>query len=119
MEQVGSGYVSFSLTSEQPFPPGEYSAQIFLNDSLAQTAKFQIASEPAASATPTEEPTALPTEEAPPATAERVVQSVTTCLSVNADSKCEDQTTTFGPEDTLYASVEIVNAPAGMVITAR
>lgn len=141
MEQAGSGYVAFSLIPEGSFPPGDYSTQVFFNDTLAQTAKFKVKGQPAAAA-PTEEPT-LPaptptaepteavastvTEEAVASTPEKalpdstasVVKNVKTCRAINEDSSCQDQTTTFAPTDTMHASVEVADASAGTVITAR
>lgn len=141
MEQAGSGYVAFSLIPEGTFPPGDYSAQVFLNDTLAQTAKFKVKGQPVAAApteepplpapTPTSEPTeavnSIATEEAAVSTSEEslpdsaasVVKNVTTCRVINEDSSCQDQTTTFAPTDTMHASVEVAGASAGTVITAR
>ncbi|MFN8457942.1 MAG: hypothetical protein U0401_25375 [Anaerolineae bacterium] len=118
MEQAGNGYVSFSLVPTGLLPGGDYSVQIFLNDSLTKTERFKIAGE-AAAAAPIEQAVALPTQAAAPPPTNSAVQSVTTCRLINADFQCKDETTRFMPTDTLHASVEIADAPAGVIIAAR
>lgn len=123
MDQSGSGFISFSLIPEGTLPAGDYAVQVFLNDNLAQTANFQVEGEAAAAVPPTQAPAAdtpAPTE--PPAATVDVTQavgSVTTCTAVDAEFRCAEPATTFAPEDTIYASVEIVDAPADVVISAR
>jgi hypothetical protein len=38
----GSGLVSFRLSLTEPWPPGEYKVDIYLNDKLDKTLKFEV-----------------------------------------------------------------------------
>ncbi len=130
--QAGGGHISFFLEPDTPFPSGDYSVQVFLNDSLIQTGNFQIeGAEPAAAEDAVAEPPAVENAIAEPPAVENtaedvltptedvvVVQSITTCFTINDNSQCQDQSTTFGPTDIIHASVEVVDALAGTIITA-
>lgn len=120
--QAGSGYISFFLEPGSSLQPGNYSIQVFLNDSLAQTGNFQIEGEEPPPAENVVEEAVAPTEveEVPPPTENAiVVQNITTCLTINDDYQCQDQTTTFGPTEVINASVEVANASAGIDIVAH
>jgi hypothetical protein len=123
LDKAGSGYISFSLEPVGSLPPGNYAAQVFLNDSLAQTANFQVEGEPVAEPAPTDTPTeAEPTPTEVPvveAAPEAAVESITTCNSIDGEQQCVGQTTAFAPQEIMYASVEVVDAPAGLVVKAR
>jgi len=41
-DRPGSGYVSFNLTTDQSFPSGRYTAVVYLNNELIETAEFSV-----------------------------------------------------------------------------
>ncbi|MCD6554316.1 MAG: hypothetical protein DRI52_01930 [Chloroflexi bacterium] len=42
LDKSGSGYVAAYLSSDQPWPQGDYKVEIFLDDVLAQTVTFSV-----------------------------------------------------------------------------
>ncbi|HIP97286.1 MAG TPA: hypothetical protein EYH32_08750, partial [Anaerolineae bacterium] len=42
LNKAGSGYVAAYLSSDQPWPQGDYRVEIFLDDVLVKTVKFSV-----------------------------------------------------------------------------
>ena len=40
--ETGSGYIGFSITSDNSFPSGNYNVEVYLNDELYETRGFSV-----------------------------------------------------------------------------
>jgi len=84
-EDAGSGYVGFSLSPNETWPIGKYSAEVYLGDELAQTVQFTV----------------VPPEDAVPS---RVTQ-VTLSRGMDDNFTPIDSTVTFQEADTVHAVI--------------
>jgi hypothetical protein len=93
-------------------PGGDYKVEILLDETLVETATFQVTGE-AAEAAAAQAEAAAQTEPAA-----STIQGITTCNATNDDSSCQNEIAVFAPQDTLYASVEVANGSAAMPLQA-
>lgn len=92
----GSGYYGFTLTVEVGLQPGDYTADVYLNDQLAKTVTFKV----------------VPS--GPPS-----ISSVVATRSVDENFKATDPTSTFSPSDAFHLSVQVKNILVGSNITVK
>ncbi len=92
-DKAGSGYYGFSLKpGEFGHQPGTYTAEVYLDGTLAKTVTFTVEGGQAG------------------------IVDVVICKSLDADYKPVDPTTTFGPMDVISTSVAVSNVKAGSEI---
>lgn len=90
-DQEGSGYYGFSLQpSEFGHTPGAYTAEVYLDNTLAKTVSFTVEGDASS----------------------RIV-NVVIAADLGADSSPVGPTTTFGVMDVVSVSVEVANIKAG------
>jgi len=99
VEQPGSGSIAFHFAPRTPMSSGDYQVEILYDDEIAATVPFTVEST------------------APPALTP--VRSVQTCREISTDYECIEPTTVYGPSDTVYALLQVVDFRAGETITAR
>ncbi|MCC6958123.1 MAG: hypothetical protein IT316_15080 [Anaerolineales bacterium] len=88
-QDFGSGPVSFSFPRDgKLMPPGQYSADVYLHDTLVKTLTFEV-------------------EGAQPASADNI--------SLALDEDGNSPVTSFSPQDKFYLVADIANAPAAGV----
>lgn len=95
-DKDGSGYYGFSLTIESGILPGDYVADVYLDNQLAKTVTFRA------------EPSGPPS-----------IGSVVATRSVDENFKATDPTSTFSPNDTFHLSVQVKNLLVGSNITVK
>jgi hypothetical protein len=92
----GSGYYGFTLTADVGLQPGDYTADVYLNDQLAKTVSFKV----------------VPS--GPPS-----IGSVVATRSVDENFKATDPTSNFSPGDAFHLSVQVKNILVGSNITVK
>jgi hypothetical protein len=95
-DKEGSGYYGFTLTFDSGILPGDYVADVYLNDQLAKSVTFKA------------EPSGPPS-----------IGSVVATRSVDDSFKATDPTSTFSPNDTFHLSVQVKNLLVGSNITVK
>ena len=97
----GSGTHTFSLSGDQPWPPGVYKVDLYMDDELTRSLSFEVIDN---TPPPTEAP--LPTGAA------------INMAYMARDEEGYEETTSFSPYETFFAIVELVDAPADTRVEA-
>ncbi len=92
-DKDGSGYYGFTLESVSGHIPGNYTAEVYLDDTLAKTVSFTVEGDTTAK-----------------------IVSVVTAKNLDSNYEPVDPTSTYQTTDTLYVSVKVRNVKPGMEI---
>ncbi len=95
-DQKGSGFYGFKLTPGGSHTPGEYTAEVYLDDKLIKSVPFTVKAS------------------GPPS-----IGDVVPAKSLDEGYKPIDPTTVFAPTDVFYISIQVKNLVKGSVVSVK